>query len=378
MKIIVLGAGLVGGPMALDLAADENFEVTVVDVNKSALDKLAAGNRIQTQIEDLSNPQTVTGLVKDFDLALNAVPGFMGYQTLKAIIEAGKDVVDIAFFPEDPFTLHELALQKNVTAIVDCGVAPGMSNVLTAFADSQLDQTDKVRIYVGGLPEVRRKPFEYKAVFSPIDVLEEYTRPARLVRNGKIVTLPALTEIEELHFPQVGTLEAFNSDGLRSLLYTIKAGDMAERTLRYPGHAQMMKLFRDTGFFATEQVQLDKDIKVRPIDLTARLFFKDWKMEKGEADFTVMKIVVEGKKQNQSKRFVFELFDRFDKKSGVHSMARTTGYTATVVLRLLAKGLYKEKGISPPEYLGRSKENVDFILQGLRERKVVYNMRDEK
>lgn len=378
MKIIVLGAGLVGGPMALDLAADENFEVTVVDLNKSALDRLAAGNKIKTQVKDLSNPQSVTKLVKDFDFALNAVPGFMGYQTLQAIIEAGKDVVDIAFFPEDPFTLHDLALQKNVTAIVDCGVAPGMSNILTAFAASRLDEVEKVRIFVGGLPEVRKKPFEYKAVFSPVDVLEEYTRPARLVRNGKTVMLPALTEVEELDFPHVGTLEAFNSDGLRSLIKTIKADDMAEKTLRYPGHAQMMKLFRDTGFFDTERVQIDKDTKVRPIDLTARLFFKDWKMEKGEADFTVMKIIVEGKKQNRNKRFVFDLFDRFDQKTGIHSMARTTGYTATVVLRLLTKGLYEEKGISPPEYLGRKKENVDFILQGLRERGVVYNMMEEK
>jgi len=374
MKIIVLGAGLVGGPMALDLAADENFEVTVADFNKSALNKLAAGHKIKTQVKDLSDPRSVTNLVKKFDLALNAMPGFMGYQTLKSVIEAGKNVVDIAFFPEDPFTLDAQARQNKVTAIVDCGVAPGMSNILTAFAASQLELTQKVRIYVGGLPEVRRKPFEYKAVFSPVDVLEEYTRPARLVRNGKIITLPALSEIETLDFPQVGTLEAFNSDGLRSLLTTVNAEDMAEKTLRYPGHAEMMKTFRTIGFFGTEPIEIGPNTRVRPIDLTAKLFFKDWKMDTGEADFTIMRIIVEGKRKNQHKRFVFDLLDRFDPKASVHSMARATGYTATTVLRLLAKGLYTKKGISPPEYLGRSKDHVNFILQRLKERGVVYKM----
>ncbi len=377
MKIIVLGAGLVGGPMALDLAADENFKVTVVDKNKAALDKTASSANIKTGVVDLSNPQTVTNLVKDYDLVLNSVPGFMGFNTLKAVINAGKNVVDIAFFPEDPFKLHDLAIEKRVTAIVDCGVAPGMSNVLVSYAAEQMEYVYKVRIFVGGLPEIRKKPFEYKAVFSPVDVLEEYTRPARLVRNGRIITMPALTELEDLYFPQIGTLEAFNSDGLRSLLKTIKAADMAEKTMRYPGHAKLMEAFRDAGFFSSEEVILNKDTKLRPVDLTAKLFINDWKMAKDEVDFTVMKIIVEGRKQTKNTRFTFNLFDRRDGKTGIHSMARTTGYTATVVLRLLANGLYKEKGISPPEYIGKRKENVDFILRGLGERGVVYKIKEE-
>ena len=187
MKIIVFGAGLVGGPMARDLATDDDFEITVADINRAALEKVATGTKIQTVVEDLSVPATVTKLVKDFDFVLNALPGFIGYQSLKAIIEAGTNVVDIAFFPEDPFLLHELAVQKNVTAIVDCGVAPGMSNILISYAVSQMDHTEKVRIFVGGLPEVRKKPFEYKAVFSPVDVLEEYTSIKLLQENCEII-----------------------------------------------------------------------------------------------------------------------------------------------------------------------------------------------
>jgi len=375
MKIIVLGAGLVGGPMARDLSQDKDFEVTLVDISKKVLDKVAEGHEIITMVKDLSDPETVTSLVKDYDMVLSAVPGFMGYQTLKAIIEAGTDVVDIAFFPEDPFTLDALAKKNKVTAIVDCGVAPGMSNLLIGNAATKLDVIDKVRIYVGGLPEVRIKPFEYKAVFSPVDVIEEYTRPARLVRNGETITLPALSEIEELNFPEVGTLEAFNSDGLRTLIDTIECGDMAEKTLRYPGHAQMMKLFRDTGFFNEDAVILSDGTSVRPVEVTGKLFFKEWKMQKGDRDFTLMKIIVEGRKNNAHKRFEYDLFDRFDEEKNVHSMARTTGYTATVMVRLLSKGMYDEKGVSPPDFVGRKDENTEFMLEGLKERGVVYHLK---
>jgi len=174
MKTLVLGAGLVGGPMAIDLSNETDFDVTIVDRNDDALARLnGSRSKIKTVREDLSDPETVQNVVSGFDLVLNAVPGFMGYRTLRAIIEAGKNVVDIAFFSEDPFELDELARENGVTAIVDCGVAPGMSNLLVGHVDSMLDRTESVLIYVGGLPEIRRWPFEYRAVFSPIDVLAE-------------------------------------------------------------------------------------------------------------------------------------------------------------------------------------------------------------
>lgn len=237
MKVAVLGAGLVGAPMAVDLAKDENFEVTVADRDGKPLEKLEAmGLGIATEQADLSDEIALKALIADQDLVLSAVPGFMGYRTLQTVIEAGKDVVDIAFFPEDPFELDALAKKKGVTAIVDCGVAPGMSNLLTGHVARLLDRTDKVLIYVGGLPELRKWPYEYRAVFSPIDVIEEYTRPARYVENGKPVVREALSDPELLDFPGIGTLEAFNSDGLRTLADTIDAPDMKEKTLRYQGH----------------------------------------------------------------------------------------------------------------------------------------------
>jgi saccharopine dehydrogenase-like NADP-dependent oxidoreductase len=370
-NIIVLGCGLVGGPMAADLAQDNDLNVTVADINKETLQKLASNNNIKIIQADLSNTETVTTIVRDFDYAVNAVPGFMGFKTLKAIIEAGTDVVDIAFFPENLFELDDLAKEKGVTVISDMGVAPGMSNLLTGYAHHLLDNTDKVVIYVGGLPKIREWPYEYKAVFSPVDVLEEYTRPARIVENGKEVIKPALSEPELLDFEGMGTLEAFNSDGLRSLIKTIDAPDMIEKTLRYPGHVEIMKIMRETGFFNQDEIEVN-GVMVRPIDVTSKLLFPKWKLKEGEEDITIMKIIVEGVKDGKRKKYIYDLLDTYNKKSKVHSMARTTGYSATMALRMIAAGLYTRKGVSAPEFIGKCPECVEFILNGLRERGVVY------
>lgn len=372
MKVVVLGAGLVGGPMAVDLAKDERFEVTSVDRSEESLAKLAAKcPAIRAQREDLSDPERVTKLTLGSDLVIDAVPGFMGYRTLEAVLRAGVNVVDIAFFPEDPFELNQLALSRGVTAIVDCGVAPGMSNLLVGHADRQLDRTENVLIYVGGLPEKRTWPYEYKAGFSPIDVIEEYTRPARYVENGVVVTRPALSDPEILDFPVIGSLEAFNTDGLRTLITTIDAPNKKEKTLRYPGHIEKMAVLRATGFFDQEEIEVG-DVRVRPLDVTARLLFPKWKLEEEEVDLTVMRVIVEGPKNGVKTRYTYDLFDRYDASSGVHSMARTTGYTATVAARMLAEGVFDERGVIVPERIGKDRVWVDFMLAGLAERGIRY------
>ena len=377
MKIIVLGSGLVGAPMALDLATDPQFEVTVADLSAESLQKCAVNKAVKTVQADLSDPVRVKELVVGQDLALNAVPGFLGYQTLKAIIEAGKNVVDIAFFPEDPFLLDELAKKNKVTAIVDCGVAPGMSNVLVGHVHHMLDSTKSALIYVGGLPETRVWPYEYKAVFSPLDVIEEYIRPARYVENGKLVVRPALSDAEYLNIPGVSSLVAFNSDGLRTLARTLDIPNMKEKTLRYPGHIEKIAVLRETGFFSQEPLEIN-GVRIRPLDFTAKLLFPIWKLQPGETDITVMQVVVEGELKGESVRYTYDLFDRFDVPGNVHSMARTTGYTATAAVRMLARGLYTRQGIIAPEFIGEEPQCVDFIIKQLAERNVVYRLKTEK
>lgn len=371
MKVIILGAGLVGGPMARDLAANGEFEVAVADINARNLAKLDDAPEIIKVRADLSDSEKVKSIVAGADYVINATPGFMGHSVLRSVIEAGIDVVDIAFFPEDPFDLDELARNRGVTAIVDCGVAPGMSNVLVAYAAGMLDSAEKALIYVGGLPIRRTWPWEYKAGFSPIDVLEEYTRPARYVENGRLVIRPALSDPEFHDFPGIGTLQSFNSDGLRSLTDTMKIPDMKEKTLRYPGHIDKIAVLRESGFFSTDEVEIN-GAKIRPLDLTAKLLFPLWELAEDDRDLTVMKVIVEGTSGGAAAGYEYDLFDRHDEISGVHSMARTTGYTATVALRMLAGGLYDRKGIIAPEFIGEKAECVEYLLAGLKERGVIY------
>lgn len=374
-QITMLGAGLVGFPIALDLSKDENYDVTICDIRQDRLGWISEKYGLKTSRADLSNASEVRKIIRNADFVVSAVPGHLGFQTLKLIIEEGKNVVDIAFFPEDLFRLEELAAKQGVIAVSDIGVAPGMSNILTAYGSRKLDKTEKARIFVGGLPKVRQLPFEYRAPFSPIDVIEEYTRTARFIREGKLVEMPALSEPEFLNFPGIGTLEAFNSDGLRSLIKTIDCPDMIEKTLRYPGHIDKIKLLKECGFFSTEAVNVKGQV-IRPIDFTTHLLFPMWDL-KDEEDLTVMMIMVEGIKDGRKMRYTWDLSDQFDQATGIHSMARTTGYTATAAVRMITAGLYTRKGISPPEYIGFEPSCVEFMMKDLAKRGVIYREKVE-
>lgn len=376
MRIVVLGAGRVGFAIALDLAADREFEVISIDINSPPISEKKRG-KITFIRQDLSDSRNLQESIKAADLVVNAMPGFMGYKTFHQVIEAGKNIVDIAFFAEDPFQSDKLAKQLGVIAIMDCGVAPGMSNLLIGYAANRLDQLDKCEIYVGGLPVIREWPYEYKAVFSPLDVLEEYIRPARFKVNNEIVTRPALSGRELMDFKGIGTLEAFNTDGLRTLLHTVSCPDMIEKTLRYPGHVEKMLMLRETGFFDSQKINIDGQ-KVCPIDLTARLLFPIWKLKKGDKDLTVMKIVAQGRKGRDNLRYTYDLLDHFDVEKSVTSMARTTGYTAAMAVRLIAAGKYKRTGVSPPEFLGQDEACVHFMLDGLAARGINYHESIEK
>ncbi|MDM8526565.1 saccharopine dehydrogenase C-terminal domain-containing protein [Anaerolineales bacterium HSG24] len=360
MKIIVLGTGLVGQAIVKDLAQD--MTVTAVDINEQALNRLKTDLPSITTIQvDVQQAGRVAELVADFDLAICAVPGFMGFETLKQIISAGKNVVDISFFSEDPFLLDELAQEKGVTAVVDCGVAPGLCNIIAGYVDTLFDQTERYLCYVGGLPRVRQWPYEYKAVFSPIDVLEEYTRPARFVEYGQAVVRPALSDAELVDLPEVGTVEAFNTDGLRSLMTTLSAPFMKEKTLRYPGHINLMRAWRESGFFDTEPIEVEGQM-VRPIALTAKLLFEQWRMQPDEEDLTVMQVIMEGQKGDKRYRYTYDLFDTYHRETQTTSMARTTGYTCTIVARQLIKGMVSQVGIVPPEHIGQTSGCFEDLL----------------
>jgi len=252
-KAVILGAGMMGSAMATDLCRD--FEVTVVDARAPALAEVEPlGAR--TLLADLGDPAALRAAIEAADVVLGALPSRLGLRALETVARAGKDYCDISFMAEDPRVHDALAREHGATVVYDAGVAPGMTNLCAGFAADQLSPCERIALYVGGLPVKRRPPFEYKAGFSPADVLEEYTRPARLVEGGVVVTRQALSDIEQFDFSDLGTLEAFNTDGLRSLLDTLAVPSMCEKTVRYPGHAALMRAFRDTGLFSSEFVEV--------------------------------------------------------------------------------------------------------------------------
>ena len=372
-KIVVLGAGLVGKEMAIDLS--KKFDVTSVDINEEALRQVEK-HGIATQQIDFTDSTKLQALLAEADLVVGAVPGFLGFQTVRNVIECGKNMVDISFFPEEPFSLDELAKKKNVTVVTDCGVAPGMGNIILGYHNKRMKVED-YECLVGGLPVVREWPFEYKAVFSPIDVIEEYTRPARYVQNGALVVKEALSDPELIHFNGVGTLESWNSDGLRSLIKTMpNIPNMIEKTLRYPGCIEYLRVLREAGFFSYDDIEV-KGMKVRPIDVTAKLLFPKWKLKPGEEEFTVMRIRLSGEENGKPRRYQYDLLDRTDKQTHTLSMARTTGYTCTAAVNLVLDGKFTRKGISPPEFLGEDGDNFEFILSHLKERGVVYDLTNQ-
>lgn len=366
-RITVLGSGMVGSAIARIMAS--NHEVCVLDISRQSLDSLPG--KIKKIKVDIGDRIALQKNIKNADLVIGAVPGFMGFEAMKNTIEAGKNLVDISFFPENAFKLNALARKYKKIAIFDCGVAPGMDNILLGYHDARM-QVTRFTCYVGGLPKIKEPPFEYKAPFSPADVLEEYTRPARLKEKGKIVVKPALTDLEYIRTTKGLKLEAFNSDGLRSLLRTMKhIPEMKEKTLRYPGHASQMAFLRAIGLLDKKPLKLKND-QVIPLELTSSLLFKHWKYLPGEADFTFMRTSIEGFEDGKKTRYTYDLNDEYDPETSMSSMARTTGLTACAAAELILAKKITEPGVMAPEMLGQSQECFDFILDYLRDNRIYY------
>ncbi|MDO9260598.1 MAG: saccharopine dehydrogenase C-terminal domain-containing protein [Flavobacteriaceae bacterium] len=370
-NIIVLGAGMVGSAIALDLA--KKHQITATDLQAETLNLLKQKDTsIATITLDVSNIKLLTKTIANFDLVICAVPGFLGFKTLETIIKAGKNVIDISFFPENSLELDALAKQHQVTAIVDCGVAPGMDNLILGRYNEELKLSD-FECLVGGLPKQKKWPFNYKAPFSPIDVIEEYTRPARYVENSQIITREALTDVEHVEFDQIGTLESFNSDGLRSIIFTMShIPNMKEKTLRFPGHIEYIQVLKSSGFFDENPININ-GVAISPLEFTSKILFKEWKLNPTEEEFTVMRVTVKGVDQfGKNTTIIYNLYDEYNPETQTSSMARTTGYTATAAANMFLDGLFTEKGVFPPELIGNQKDCFEYILNYLNDRNVVY------
>lgn len=373
-KIVVLGAGMVGKAIAIDL--QKKHTVTAVDLDEKSLAFLSENYGINTQAMNLMDEDAIKSVIADCDLVVSAVPGFMGYDLVRTVIEAQKNIVDISFMPEDFMDLNALAAKNGVTAITDCGVAPGMPNLIAGYWN-ELMEIESLEYVVGGLPRVKIYPFYYKAPFSPIDVVEEYIRPARYVEKGQKMTKPAMSEPELMFFERVGTLEAFYTDGLRSLLNNLPhILNMKEKTLRYPGHIHLIQALKTAGFFEKTPITIN-NTAIRPIDFTSKILINDWKLNPNEEEFTVMRVSLKGQMEGNPITVTYELYDEFDREEQLSSMARTTGFTATAHAELILNAKFTGKGVFPPELVGMDPDCFDFVMDYLKERNVRYVKTEE-
>ncbi len=366
-KAVVLGCGLVGATIARDMAADADFDVTVVDVNADNLKKLAGVPRLGTKTVDLSNRDKFGHAIADADVVLVRCPAVSDSKPSAPSSNAASRTRTFRSCPRRRWTsMHSLGSAshrdrrlRGIAGIVEPRGPLGRRDGHRRNAE----------IYVGGLPKVRHWPFQYKAPFSPYDVIEEYTRPARLVEHGAVVVKPALSEPESMgDFPGVGSLEAFNTDGLRSLLITVTVPNMKEKTLRYPGHIELMCAFRETGLFSDTPIDV-RGTQVVPREVTSRLLFPLWTYKDGEEEFTVLRVVAEGSVGGQRVRHLYDLYDETDRATGLSSMARTTGFPCAIFARMLARREFADAGVFPPELLARDAKIYEHVLDCLRQRR---------
>jgi saccharopine dehydrogenase-like NADP-dependent oxidoreductase len=248
-------------------------------------------------------------------------------------------------------TLNRAASRAGVSILPDCGMSPGLGSIFVGHVASRLDQVDSVYMFNGGIPEKPVPPLDYVITWSARDLIELYTREVSIVKNGRIVQVEAMSGLEEMTFPGVGKLEAFYSDGLRTLLRNVKVtNEMWEKSLRYPGHIEKIRLLKALGYFEEKPMTID-GISISPRDVTARIL--ESKLKRPEVqDVVAMQVEVSGLKAGRKILYTFHLLDRFDKKKKVTALARTTAYTTSAVAQLVIDETIEEKGVIPPEKLG--------------------------
>jgi len=373
MEILVLGCGNIGSVVAEDIGQNlSSAQITIADTNedrvKGVASRIGRDNVSWTKVDALNHDELASTLGK-FDLAVGALPGVIGYRVCKAAISAGKDIVDVSYMPEDVMTLHQDALEAEVSVLPDCGMSPGLGSILAGHAVSKLDRVESVHMINGGLPETPVPPLGYVITWSVNDLIDMYCRKVTIVKKGKTVEVEAMSGLEEIRFPGVGKLEAFYTDGLRTMLYTMKGvKDMWEKTLRYPGHVEKIKLLKTLGFFDAEPLDTE-NLNISPRQVTAALFERKLK-RRDIPDIVVMRVEVRGLRNGNRATYAYHVLDRYDKQHQVTAMARTTAYTASVTAQLLAKKTIREKGVIPPEKLGMNKEFYSDYVQMMKKREV--------
>lgn len=357
MRMLVLGAGLQGCACAFDLLHDKDVEeVRLADVHIGHLPPFLApysGPRLLPTALDVRDHPAVLGAMRQCDAVMSAIPYYFNYDMARLAVEAGVHYCDLGGNTEIVFKQKELetyAREKRVTVVPDCGLAPGMVNILAEYGIEQLDKVDSVQIFVGGLPQHPEPPLNYMLVYSLEGALDYYTTLSWVLRNGKRTQIKALSEREPVRFEQLGELEAFHTAGGLSTMafrYEGKIPAMEYKTLRYPGHAAIMESIRDLGLLDTTPVDV-KGMKVIPRDEFIAVVQPKLTKPKGR-DLVALRVVVSGSNNGTKATKSFELVDRYDEQHGVSAMMRTTGYSLSITGLMQARSQITPPGVYTPD-----------------------------
>ena len=338
---------------------------SVTGSNLKLADKLST-----VELDVVRHRDEVTKLMRGADLGVGALPHAVAGESVQAALDSGISWIDLIHswrYERSP-SLDSKAKQKGITIIPACGLAPGLTSILAKYAADQMEDVESVKIDVGGIPEAPKQPLNYKIVFAIESVLEEYTRDALIVRDGKKLIVPAMSELEELSFPDLPDqkFEAFITDGLSTLPETLKKVKfMEEKTIRWQGHTDQIKLLMDLGFFSERPINLKTTgARVSPRGLLTTLLDKKLAMHQGDKDMTLMRVSVKGKKKKGDRAtriHQYEMVDKFDGATQTTSMARTTAFPCSTVGQMMLEGKITERGFIPPELAIKDDRFNEFV-----------------
>jgi saccharopine dehydrogenase-like NADP-dependent oxidoreductase len=369
LKVLVVGCGKVGSEIARDLARESEVDsVIAADASLENLKNLRATEKVTTRRLDISQKKLVQQEMRRADLVCGALPGRIGFQVMSQAAEAGRDLIDISYTPENPFRLHRKARDKEIILVPQCGVAPGFTNMCVGDAYRRLGQISRVRIFVGGLPQRPVPPLNYRIVFSLEDVVNEYARPVSVIENGVRKLVEPLSGRGFLNFPGVGKLEYFLTDGLGSLPRSFpRTRQMYEFTLRYPGHADMMNTLRVLGFFDRRERPVN-GFQMEPRRLSMALLKENMSMGSPE-DLLALKVEAEGR-NGKGSTVSYRILDYYDGQRKVSAMARTTAYPCTSVALLVGMKKINHRGVVPPEKIAQDPSLFHSVLSRLEQKGV--------
>ncbi|MCS7364446.1 MAG: saccharopine dehydrogenase NADP-binding domain-containing protein [archaeon GB-1867-035] len=363
-EAVLIGFGRIGVAVALDFYRSIST-LTVADFDDKRL--MFAYNVLGFNVLRL-NATKLSELdkLKNFNLAITALPGSIAFPVVKRLVELGLNVVDVSYFPEDPWSLHELAVNNEVKLIVDAGLAPGLSNIILGYFHSKYGGLKSGKIYVGGLSQDPSLPLGIVASWSMEDLVDEYIRPARIIRDGKIVEVNPLDYTGCVEIPSLGSFECFVSDGVRTMLKTFgDADELIEYTLRYEGHLELMKFLRFLGFLSNKELVVD-GCKIKLSSLLAKLF--EERLVRDAPDRVVMYIEALSR-SDVSKHFVMDV--GYDDKLKLSAMSKVTGFTQSIIAKMVLDGLIEQHGLIPPENIGMDLKLYDHLISELRGRGII-------